>query len=69
MMAADLKRDKALREAIILALGDTVAEGKAGLKELRQAQLRRYIGALEAAAYRGREQHMVQTLRDVIENP
>lgn len=69
MMAADLKRDTALREAVILASGDTVGVGKEGLKQLRQMQFKRYIAALEAAAYRGREQYMVQTLRDVIENP
>src|SRR6185295_4915436 len=45
MMAADLKRDKPLREAFILALGDTVQQGKDGLRELRQAQLNRYLRA------------------------
>ncbi len=69
MMAADFKRDKPLREAIILATGNTVAEGKAALKELRAAQLKRYIGALDAATYRGRGEGIVAPLRDVIENP
>ncbi|HLB23573.1 MAG TPA: hypothetical protein VJP07_05720 [Dehalococcoidia bacterium] len=69
MMAVDLKRDKAMREAVILATGDTVAAGKAGLKELREAQLKRYLQALDSAAYRGRGEHIVPTLREVIETP
>jgi len=69
MMAVDLRRDTALREAIILASGDTVARGKEGLKELRERQVRRYIQALDAATFRDREQHMVQTLKDVVANP
>jgi hypothetical protein len=43
MMAADWKRDGALRSAMILALGDTVQQGKDALKELRQAQLTKYL--------------------------
>ncbi len=69
MLAADLKRDKPFREAVILASGDTVAAGKEALKDLRQRQFKRYIGALEAAAYRGREAHMVPTLKEMIETP
>jgi hypothetical protein len=69
MMAVDLKRDKPLREALILATGDTLAAGKAALKELREAQLRRYIQALDSATCRGREEHIVPTLREVIETP
>ena len=69
MMAADLKRDKPLREALILALGDTVAKGKEGLKELRQAQLRKYLLALEAGTYRGHEQHLTDSMREAIDNP
>jgi hypothetical protein len=69
MLAADLKRDTPLREALILASGDSVAAGKEALKELRQLQLKRYIGALDAAAYRNREQYMVPTLKEVIESP
>jgi hypothetical protein len=69
MMAADLRRDTALRESIILASGTTVADGKIALKELRQLQLKRYIQALDAAAYRDREQYMVQPMKDVVENP
>ncbi len=69
MMAADLKRDKPLREACILVLGDTVAEGKARLTELRQAQLRRYLGALDSATYAGHGEHVNSSLREVIENP
>jgi hypothetical protein len=69
MMAADLKRDKPLREATILATGDTVAAGKAALKELRDRQMKRYIQALDSASYRGRAEQVVQPLKDVIENP
>jgi hypothetical protein len=69
MMAADLKRDTALREAVILATGTTVADGKAALKQLRDAQLKRYIQALDSASYRGRAERLVQPLREVIENP
>ena len=69
MMAADLRRDKPLREAFILALGDTIAEGKTRLKELRQAQLRKYQLTLEAASIYNRGEQLVPALRDVIENP
>jgi hypothetical protein len=69
MMAADLKRDKPLREATILATGDNLAAGKAALKELRDAQLRRYIQALDSAAIRGRAERIVQPLREALENP
>lgn len=69
MMAADLKRDKPLREALILALGDTVAQGKVALKELRQAQLRKYLLALEAGTYRGHEAHLTDSIREAIDNP
>ena len=50
MMAADLSRDKPLREALILGLGETISEGKARLKELRKAQLDKYLKTLEAAS-------------------
>jgi len=69
MLAADLKRDTALRESLILALGDTVQEGKAALKELRQAQLRKYTLALEAATYTGHAAHIAPSLKEVIDNP
>jgi hypothetical protein len=69
MMAADLKRDTALREAVILASGVTIVDGKSALKELRQLQLKRYIQALDAAAYRDRAEYMVQPMKDIIENP
>jgi hypothetical protein len=69
MMAADLKRDKPLREALILALGDTVAEGKVALKELRQAQLRKYLLALEAGTYRDHGSHLTDSMREVTHNP
>lgn len=69
MMAADMKRDKPMREALILALGDTVVKGKEGLKELRQAQLTKYLRTLEAATYRGHENHVTASMREAIENP
>lgn len=69
MMAVDWKRDTALREAYILALGDTIAEGKAGLKEMRQAQLKKYLLALEAATIYGHEEHLAEPFRELIENP
>ena len=69
MMAADLKRDKPLREAFILALGDTVAEGKAGLKALREAQLKRYIQALESATYTGHGEHITNSMKEAMEAP
>lgn len=69
MLAADLRRDTPLREAFILALGDTVREGKAHLKELRAAQLQTYLGSLEAASIYGHEEDIVPALKDVIENP
>ena len=69
MYAADLKRDTPLRESFILALGDTVSEGKAALAELRQSQLRKYLLALEAATYTGHEAHVTESMREVIDNP
>jgi hypothetical protein len=69
MMAADLRRDQPLREAFILALGDTVADGKAKLAELRQSQLKMYTRSLEAATVYKREEHIVNALRQVIEQP
>ena len=67
MLAADMKRDKPLREALILAMGDTIVEGKEQLKALRQAQLTKYLRTLEAATVPGRE--VLQTLREAIETP
>jgi hypothetical protein len=69
MMAADLKRDTALRESFILALGDSVQEGKAKLKELREAQLKKLILSLEAATVYNHADHVAKSFRDVIENP
>lgn len=69
MMAADLKRDKPLREATILALGDTVQKGKAALLELRQAQLLKYTRALEAATYTGHDKYVTQSLREACDTP
>jgi hypothetical protein len=69
MMAADWKRDGALRSAFILALGDTVQQGKDALKELRQAQLTKYLRALEAATYLGHGERVNASLREAIENP
>ncbi|MCH8849927.1 MAG: hypothetical protein IIC89_03775 [Chloroflexi bacterium] len=69
MMAADLRRDKPLREAFILALGETVADGKAKLKELRQAQLQKYLLTLEAATVYNRREELNPSFLDVIENP
>ncbi len=69
MMAADLKRDTALREAFILAMGDSVQAGKAALKELREAQLRKYLRTLDLATFVGHEQYVNASLREVIEHP
>ena len=69
MLAADLRRDTARREALIFALGDTVQEGKARLKELREAQLQRYLQTLEAATIYDRAERVLPTLTEVIENP
>ncbi len=69
MLAADLRRDKPLREALILALGDTVQEGKARLKELRQAQLQKYLLTLEAASIYDRKEQIIPALSDTIEDP
>jgi hypothetical protein len=69
MLAADLRRDKPHREALILALGDTVQEGKDRLKELRQAQLQKYLLMLETATVRNRGDRIMHAFRDVIDNP
>jgi hypothetical protein len=67
MLAADLKRDKPLREAFILAMGDSVVAGKEALKGLREAQLKYYLRTLEAATVPGRR--ILQTLQEAVENP
>ncbi|MDP9238040.1 MAG: hypothetical protein M3P30_11705 [Chloroflexota bacterium] len=69
MMAADLKRDKPLRESFILVLGDSVQAGKDALAELRQAQLHRYLRALDSATYTGHEQYVSPSLKAVIDTP
>jgi len=69
MMAADLLRDKPLREAFILALGSTIVEGKEKLAQLRKAQLAMYTRSLEAATVYGREGRIVNPLRQAIETP
>jgi len=69
MMAADLYRDKPYREALILALGETVKEGKARLKELRQAQLQKYLKTLEAASINNHQESVNPALQRVIDEP
>lgn len=69
MLSADLARDKPLREALILALGDTVVEGKAKLKELREAQLQKYLLTLEGASIYEHRDQLNPALVNVIENP
>jgi hypothetical protein len=69
MYAADLQRDKPLREACILALGDTVQQGKDALRALRQAQLQKYLRTLEAATVYNREAQLIPQLRELIDNP
>ena len=69
MYAADLRRDTALREAYILALGDTVQQGKERLRELRKAQLERYLETLKAASIYDRGPRLIPTFTDIIENP
>ena len=69
MFAADLSRDKPLREAFILALGETVQQGKERLRELRQAQLQKYLRTLEAASVYNRADRLIPAFQDVIENP
>ncbi|MCH7837494.1 MAG: hypothetical protein IIC26_03200 [Chloroflexi bacterium] len=69
MMAADLQRDTALREATILALGDTVLEGKARLKELRQAQRDRYLQTLAEASIYDRAEKLIPSMIEMFENP
>ena len=69
MMAADLSRDKPLREALILSLGETISEGKARLKELRQAQLDKYLKTLEAASIYKHGEALAPALQQVIDEP
>jgi len=69
MLAADLRRDTALREAFILALGDTVQEGKERLKELRQRQLQKYLRTLEAASVYDRAERLLPAFQEVIDSP
>ena len=53
----------------ILALGDTVQQGKAALKELRQAQLNRYLTTLKSVTIYDRADKVIPALKDVVENP
>ncbi|MEX2245089.1 MAG: hypothetical protein WEC75_00200 [Dehalococcoidia bacterium] len=69
MMAADLQRDKPLREASILALGDSIVKGKEQLKELRQAQLTKYLLTLEACTIQRPPERLVGTFRAAHEEP
>ena len=69
MMAADIARDKPLREALILALGETVVEGKERLKELRQAQLKKYLQMLETATVYKHGERLNPALQRVIDEP
>lgn len=69
MMAADLQRDKPLWEALILALGESIAEGKAALKELRAAQLQKYLLTLDAASIYNHGDELVPAFRGAIESP
>ena len=69
MMAADLIRDKTMREALILSLGETVSEGKARLKELRQAQLDKYLKTLEAASVHKHGEAVTPALQQIIDQP
>lgn len=69
MMSADIKRDTAMREALILALGSTVQEGKAALKDLREAQIQKYVRALESATLTGHGPHVNEALLAVVANP
>ena len=59
MMAADLKRDKPLREAFILALGDTVEKGKEALKRAAPGAAAQVLRTLELATYVGHEDSRV----------
>ena len=68
MMAADMKRDVAMREALILALGENVAQGKERLRELRKAQQQKYLLTLDAATIRDREDRMLETFKQAIES-
>ena len=46
-----------------------VAKGKAGLRALRQAQLLKYVRALEAATYTGHEEHINLSLKEICDAP
>jgi hypothetical protein len=69
MFAADLNRDKALREAHILALGDTIVQGKERMKELREGQLKKYELTLEAATIQRTRERMAPTFVGACQNP
>ncbi len=69
MMAADLSRDNTLREALILSLGETVSEGKTRLKELRQAQLDKYLKTLEAVGFYKHGETVTPALQQIIDEP
>ena len=70
MMAADLRRDKPLREAHILVARATPSPpARTALKELRQAQLRKYLRTLELATYLGHGDYVTASMKDVLDNP
>ena len=69
MYGADLNRDKPLREAYILAMGDSIVEGKENFKTLRQAMLKKYLLSLEAATIIGREERLSPPFKAAFETP
>lgn len=62
MAAADFRRDGPLRTAMILVLGDTVAEGKTKRRELFKHMTERYLEALEAATVYNRKEKLAPEL-------
>ncbi|MEX2238807.1 MAG: hypothetical protein WEB00_14885 [Dehalococcoidia bacterium] len=65
MVAADFGRDGALRTAMILALGDTVTEGKEKRRQMLRLMMKRYLEALTAGTVYRRVEKMAPELSEL----
>jgi hypothetical protein len=67
MAAADFRRDGPLRTAMILVLGNTVAEGKAKRREVLKHIVEGYLAALDAATVYNRKEKLAPELLALID--
>jgi hypothetical protein len=69
MLAADFRRDGALRAAMVLALGDTVKEGKARRVDMLKRSVARYLANLEKATVYHHAGKLSPELQPLYEGP